>query len=113
MLFDRAVQILKYLFTITRYQPRHAFHIGILTYRDSFYIIRYYLDRAFLSQPYKWNDEQTAWSALKDAGSKLDGASFHDEPVCNVASSIQVCYQVRALEPVIELEYSVNVLSFP
>jgi hypothetical protein len=29
-LFYHAAQVLKYLFTISRYQPQHAYHIGIL-----------------------------------------------------------------------------------
>ncbi len=48
-LFKHAVQVLKYQFTISRYQPQHAFYIGILAYWDGFYIVDYYPDRAFFS----------------------------------------------------------------
>lgn len=75
-MFDHAVHVLKYLFTITRYQPQHAFHVGMLAYRDCFYIIRYYPDRAFFSQPYKWEDKETAWSALRDAVAGLMARPF-------------------------------------
>ncbi len=37
--FEDAAQVLKYLFTVSRYQPQHASHIGILVYRDGFFIM--------------------------------------------------------------------------
>jgi hypothetical protein len=67
VIFDHATQVLKYLFTISRYQPRHAHHIGFLAYRDGFIIIDYYPDRAFFSDLFRWDDPIAAHRALQDA----------------------------------------------
>jgi hypothetical protein len=87
VMFDHAVRVLKYLFTVTRYQPRHAFHVGMLAYRDCFYIIRYYPDRAFFSQPYKWKDKETAWSALRDAVAGLNARPFTTNQFASIDST--------------------------
>jgi len=75
-LFNHAIQVLKYLFTISRYQPRHAFHISILAYRDGFFIVDYYPDRALFSNLFKWEDKDTFWKALRDAISNVQKRSF-------------------------------------
>lgn len=66
VIFNHATQVLRYLFTISRYQPRHAHHIGFLAYRDGFVIIDYYPDRAFFSDLFRWDDPVTAHRALQD-----------------------------------------------
>ena len=65
--FENAVQVLKHLFTVSRYQPQHASHIGILVYRDGFFIIDYYRDQACFSKLFKWKEKDAAWEALRSA----------------------------------------------
>ncbi len=67
VIFDHATQVLKYLFTISRYQPQHAHYIGFLAYRDGFIIIDYYPDRAFFSDLFRWDDPIAAHHALQNA----------------------------------------------
>src|SRR6266550_6191012 len=59
---------------------------GMLAYRDCFYIIRYYPDRAFFSQPYKWEDKETAWSALRDAVAGLKARPFTTNQFASIES---------------------------
>lgn len=85
--FDHATQILKYLFTVSRYQPQHAFHIGFLAYRDGFYIIRYFPDKAFFSQLYKWEDKQAAWDALRAAVAGVKDRPFTTNQFTSIEST--------------------------
>ncbi|KAF8349190.1 hypothetical protein F5887DRAFT_1233356 [Amanita rubescens] len=75
VLYDHAVQVLKYLFTISRYQPRHAHHIGFLAYLNGFVIIEYYPDRAFFSHLFAW-DDPTSRLALKKAITNIQDRPF-------------------------------------
>ena len=73
--FHHATQVLKYLFITSRYQPRHAHHIGFLAYHNGFVIIDYYPDRAFFSNLFAWDDPE-AQIALKQAIDDIQNRSF-------------------------------------
>ena len=75
VLYDHAVQVLKYLFTVSRYQPRHAHHIGFLAYLNGFIIIEYYPDRAFFSHLFAWDDPASRL-ALKKAITDIQNRPF-------------------------------------
>jgi hypothetical protein len=85
--FDDAVQVLKYLFTVSRYQPQHASHIGILVYRDGFFIIDYYPDQAFFSKLFNWEDKDAAWEALRCAIADVRRRHFTTEQFASIKSS--------------------------
>ena len=74
-LFGHATQVLKYLFTTSRYQPRHAYHIGFLAYHNGFVIIDYYPDRALFSHLFAWDDPD-AQIALKQAIDDIQDRNF-------------------------------------
>lgn len=74
-IFDHATQVLKYLFTTSRYQPRHAYHIGFLAYHDGFVIIEYYPDRAFFSRLFRWDDPDSQ-IALRQVIDDIQDRSF-------------------------------------
>jgi len=86
-LFNHAIQVLKYLFTISRCQPQHAFHIGILAYRDGFFIVDYYPDQAFFSNLFKWEDNDTSWKALRDAISNVQKRPFTTKQFASLEST--------------------------
>ncbi|KAK2465610.1 hypothetical protein APHAL10511_002502 [Amanita phalloides] len=75
ILYNHAVQVLKYLFTVSRYQPHHAHHIGFLSYLDGFVIIEYYPDRAFFSHLFAWDDPASRL-ALKKAITDIQDRLF-------------------------------------
>jgi hypothetical protein len=86
-LFKHAIQVLRYQFTVSRYQPQHAFHIGILAYRDGFFIVDYYPDQAFFSELFKWEDKDTAWKALRGAISNVQNRSFTTKQFASLEST--------------------------
>ena len=85
--FEDAVQVLKYLFTVSRYQPQHASHIGILVYHDGFFIIDYYPDQAFFSKLFKWEEKVTAWEALRSAIADIRSRPFTTKQFAPIKSS--------------------------
>ena len=85
--FEDAVQVLKYLFTVSRYQPQHASHIGILVYCDGFFIIDYYPDQAFFSKLFKWEEKDAAWDALRSAIADVRRRPFTTEQFASIKSS--------------------------
>jgi hypothetical protein len=85
--FDNAVQVLKYLFTVSRYQPQHSSHIGILVYRDGFIIIDYYPDQAFFSKLFNWQDKDAAREALRCAIADVRRRHFTMEQFASIKSS--------------------------
>ena len=85
--FEDAVQVLKYLFTVSRYQPQHASHTGILVYRDGFFIIDYYPDQAFFSKLFKWEEKDAAWDALRSAIADVRRRPFTTEQFASIKSS--------------------------
>lgn len=97
VLFNHATQVLKYLFTTSQFQPRHAFHIGFLAYRNGFIIIDYYPDRAFFSHLFKWDDPaarialRKAISDLKDRGFTTKQFNSIKATDCLVRSRLSFC----------------------
>ena len=86
-MFNHAIQVLKYLLTISRCQPQHAFHIGILAYRDGFFIVDYYPDQAFFSNLFKWEDKDTSWKVLRDAISNVQKRPFTTKQFTSLEST--------------------------
>ena len=84
--FENAVQVLKYLFTVSRYQPQHASHIGILVYCDGFFIIDYYPDQAFFSKLFKWEEKDAAWEALRSAIADVRRRPFTTKQFASIKS---------------------------
>ena len=62
---EDVLQLIKYFFTASRYQPRHAAYRGVLAYRDGFITVHYFPDIAVYSQTYKWKDK-VALNVLAD-----------------------------------------------
>ena len=85
--FEDAVQVLKYLFTVSRYQPQHASHIGILVYGDGFFIIDYYPDQAFFSKLFKWEEKDAAWEALRSAIANVQSRPFTTKQFATIKAS--------------------------
>jgi hypothetical protein len=85
--FENAVQVLKHQFTVSRYQPQHASHIGILVYRDGFFIIDYYPDQAFFSELFKWEEKDAAWEALRSAIADVRRRPFTTKQFASIKSS--------------------------
>jgi hypothetical protein len=85
--FENAVQVLKYMFTVSRYQPQHASHIGILVYRDGFFIIDYYPDQASFSKLFKWEEKDAAWEALRSAIADMRRRPFTTKQFSSIESS--------------------------
>ena len=85
--FEDAVQVLKNLFTVSRYQPQHASHIGILVYCDGFFIIDYYPDQAFFSELFKWKEKDAAWEALRSAMADVRRRPFTTKQFALIKSS--------------------------
>lgn len=85
--FDNAVQVLKHLFTVSRHQPQHSSHIGILVYRDGFIIIDYYPDQAFFSRLFNWQDKDAAWEALRCAIADVRRRHFTTEQFASIKPS--------------------------
>ena len=84
--FENAVQVLKYLFTASRYQPQHASHIGILFYHDCFFIVNYFPDQAFFSK-FKWTDKKAAWEALRCAIAAVGERHFTTKQFASIKPS--------------------------
>ncbi|KAF8329020.1 hypothetical protein F5887DRAFT_1082782 [Amanita rubescens] len=84
--FENAVQVLKYLFSVSRYQPQHASHIGILVYCDGFFIIDYYPDQAFFSKLFKWEEKDAAWEALRSAIADVRRRPFTTKQFASIKS---------------------------
>ncbi len=85
--FEAAVQVLEYLFTVSRYQPQHASHIDILVYRDGFFIIDYYPDQALFSKLFKWEEKDAAWEALRSAIADVRRRPFTTKQFAPIKSS--------------------------
>ncbi|KAF8321829.1 hypothetical protein F5887DRAFT_1215369 [Amanita rubescens] len=87
ILLNHAIHLLKYLSTMSRFQPQHACNIGILAYLDGFFIVDYYPDQAFFSDLFKWEDKDTAWNALRDVTTQVPRSRFMTKQFASLEST--------------------------